>query len=259
MTRHSLQIVADIYSDLHGESQLLEEHPVLRGVLSGLIWGKPAGSPVFDVLMNRLIDLFAYDTEELRQAHLASAPVEIAVDLDRLALTLQTPRHEAKTHWEPRHLPQVLDYLPEAVPLGLYGRGPIWLYAAVAMLAAPAPFFQFDARLGWVPAVLLRIDSIASQSLLQFELHNSSDFIHVEGILPFAYVDYGQIEMLTAPPIPAATGVVLSGKLSNWLFTSLARTYRAAPWIAVYQPQVGGAVVVCSADNTHAVGDCILL
>ncbi len=77
--------------------------------------------------------------------------------------------------------------------------------------------------------------------------------------MPLAYVDYDQIEALAAPPIPAATGVVLSGKLSNWLFTSLARTYRAAPWIAVYQPQVGGAVVVCSTDNTHAVGDCILL
>jgi len=32
-------------------------------------------------------------------------------------------------------------------------------------------------------------------------------------------------------------------------------TYRAAPWIAVYQPQLDGAAVVCSTDQAWPVGN----
>ena len=35
--------------------------------------------------------------------------------------------------------------------LAVYGRGPAWLYAALALPArTQSPFYQFDARLGWV-------------------------------------------------------------------------------------------------------------
>jgi CRISPR-associated protein Csx3 len=53
--------------------------------------------------------------------------------------------------------------------------------------------------------------------------------------------------------------VVLSGKLPHWLTTSLALTYRAAPWVAVYQPQLEGATVVYSADQDWPVGNILPL
>jgi CRISPR-associated protein Csx3 len=229
----------------------------LRGTLAGLEWGVRIQAPLFNALANRLAGLFAYDAQELRQAHLSSAPVETAIDLDRLARTLGVPYRAEEAAWEPRHLPAALDYLPEATPLGIYGRGPNWLYAALALLAAPAPFAQFDVRLGWVVATSLRAGTPTPASPLQIKLRQFPNYIHVEGVLSLAYVDYSQIETLTVPPVPPGPGVVLSGKLPHWLTTSLARTYRAAPWIAVYQPQLGGAVVIYSADSAHAVGDCV--
>lgn len=49
-----------------------------------------------------------------------------------------------------------------------------------------------------------------------------------------------------APPVPIGAGIVLSGKLPHWLYTGLALTYHAAPWLALYQPQLNGAVIVHS-------------
>ncbi len=257
VTRHGLLPLADIKSDLQGESRLLEEHPVLRGILAGMERGARLQAPLFDALTGRLVHLFARDAQALRQAHLNAAPVETVIDLDRLARTLDVPHREEQAAWEPRHLPAVLDYLPEAVPLGLYGRGPNWLYAALALLSAPASFVQFDVRLGWVRATALRVGTPDPAAPLQIQCHESPDYVHVKGILPAAYLDYSQLEMLAVPPVPAGFGVVLSGKLPHWLYTSLALTYRAVPWLAVYQPQLGCALVVYSADEGRVIGDCI--
>lgn len=220
IARHGLLLLADIHSDLKGESQLLEERPVLRGTLAGLEWGIRLQNPLFDALTDQLSRLFAYDAQELRQAHLNSAPVETVIDLDRLARTLGVPHREEQAVWEPCHLLDALDYLPEAVPLGLYGRGPNWLYAALALLAAPAPFIQFDVRLGWVQAMSLRIRIPDPEAPLQIQSSEFPDHVQIEGILPRAYVDYGQIETLAVPPVPAGVGVVLSGKLPHWLYTT---------------------------------------
>jgi CRISPR-associated Csx3 family protein len=43
--------------------------------------------------------------------------------------------------------------------------------------------------------------------------------------------------------------VIQSGKLPLWLFASLAITYHGAPWLAVYQPPLGGSVVIHSVDE----------
>ena len=255
--RHGLLLLADLHSDLTGESELLEQYPTLRGTFAGLEWGARPHHSLFEALTDRLARLFARDAQKLRQEHLDTAPVETAIDLDRLARTLRVPHREEQAVWEPRHLPLLLDYLPEAVPLGLYGRGTNWLYTAVALHAAPAPFVQFDVRLGWVQARSLRLGTPEPQSPLQIRLQEFPGYIHLEGILPTAYLDHSQLETLVVPPIPSETGLILSGKLPHWLYTSMALTYRAAPWIAVYQLQLGCAVVVCSAGPTRGLGDCV--
>jgi CRISPR-associated protein Csx3 len=255
--RHGLILLADLHSRLTGVGLVTGDVPVLRGIITGLERGTTATGPTFDALVEQVARLFSYDPDELRRSHLTSAPVETAIDLDRLAHTLDVPHREEQAAWEPRHLPVVLDYLPEAVPLGLYGRGPNWLYAALALLSAPAPFVQFDVRLGWVRATSLHMGMPDTAAPLQIQSHESPDYVHVEGILPTAYLDYSQLETLAVPPVPAGFGVVLSGKLPHWLYTSLALTYRAAPWIAVYQPQLECAVVVYSADEVHVTGNCI--
>ncbi|RLC95632.1 MAG: CRISPR-associated protein Csx3 [Chloroflexi bacterium] len=258
LARHGLIPLADLHSQLHGRDIITDAGPVLRGVITGLERGTTAAGSTFDALVERVARIFAYDPNELRRTHLALAPVETAVDLDRLARTLGVPFTGEKATWQPHHLPAVLDYLPEAVPLGIYGRGPNWLYAAIALLATPAPFVQFDVRLGWVRAASLPMGTPDPAAPLQVQLHEFPDHILVESSLPTAYLDYSQLETLTMPPVPAGFGIILSGKLPLWLYTSLAITYRAAPWIAVYQPQVG-AVVIYSADPAYTGGDVLPL
>ncbi len=242
MARHGVILLADLHSERRGQNAITEDKPVLRGTIIGLERGTTASGPVFDALVDRLAALFAYEREELRHAHCTLAPVETVIDLDRLAHTLGTE----PTHWEPQHLLRLLDYLPQATPLGLYGRGPNWLYAAVALLAYPAPFYQFDVRLGWVTPPTLRPGLPAADAPLQAHPQAQANHIHLTFTIPRAYIDYTEAEGLAVPLVPLGQGLVLSGKLPLWLWTALALAYRDVPWLAVYQPQEGGQAIVVS-------------
>ena len=259
-SRHNLVALADLRSELHGVSQVMATQPVLQGVMAGLEWGRQIGGPTFEALVERIARLFAYDNDELRRSHLASAPVETAIDLDRLARTLGVPFTGDKAVWQPDHLPRVLDYLPDATPLGLYGRGPNWLYAAVALLAYPEPFHQFDARLGWVTPPRLRLGKPPAGGPVQVHPQPRGDHTHLAFTIIKAYLDYMEADGLVTDPIPPGQGVVLSGKLPLWLYTALALTYAPlAPWLAVYQPQWRDeAIVVGSRNPEPVVGDRVV-
>jgi len=240
MARHGLILIADLHSQLRGKSAVTDDGPVLRGIITGLERGTTVSGPVFDALLDRLVALFAYDHEELRRTHCNLAPVEMVIDLDRLGHTLEADPSD----WKPHHLPQVLDYLPEATPLGLYGRGPNWLYATLALLAYPAPFYQFDVRLGWVMPPTLHPGLPTAGAPLQARQQPQADHTHLAFAIPRAYLDYSEAKGLTVPSISLDQGLVLSGKLPLWLWTALALVYRDAPWLAVYQPQWRDQAVV---------------
>jgi len=255
--RHGLSLLADLTSRLNGESRLTDTGNVLCGTLVKPERGTMTAGPVFDALVERISTLFAYAPDELRHSHLISAPVENTVDLDRLARTLGVPFTGEKATWQPRHLPGLLDYLPEATPLGLYGRAPNWLYATVALFTHPALFYQFDVRLGWVTPPSLRLGPPAPGAPLQARITPQGNHTRLECAIPTGYMDYDDAGGLAVPPVPTDKGVIIGGKLSLWLYTGLALTYAPlVPWLAVYQPQVG-CVVVYAADGDHATGDRI--
>jgi len=251
--RHGLMLLADLDSDLHGVSLLHEATPIVRGTLSGLERGKVACGPVFEALVDRLSALFAYDAVELRESHIRTAPVETVVELARMGRALGLASDPYK--WNPLHLPQVLDYLPSGVPLGIYDRGPNWLYAALALQAHPATLYQFDVRLGWVTPPRLRIGQPTPDAPLQARLSPRADHVRVELSLTGSYLDYAEAEGLCLPPAPPETGVVLSGKLPLWLWTAVALAYHDALWLAVYQPQLGDqAVVIRTLTDQKVIG-----
>jgi CRISPR-associated protein Csx3 len=256
--RHGVPIVAELTSRLQGSQSITATEPVLQGVITDLDRGRTATGPTFDALVDRLADILYVDPDELYRLHERRCSVETIIHLGRLARILDAPMDGNETRWEPQHVPRVLDYLPEKTPLALYGRGPNWLYTAVALLTFPAPFVQFDPRLDWVEARPLQIGHPGSDSPMQFRLYDSPDYVHVQVLRRSAHLEYDDLDTWCVPPIPARLGIILSGKLPLWLYTSLALTYRTAPWIAVYQPQVG-AVVVYSTTQAHAIGDCIQL
>ncbi len=256
LQRHALPCIADLTSILYGEQPLTCDTPVLKGVLTGLERQHVATGPVFEALVARVATLLAYEALELFHIHERLCPAELVMDLPRLARTFDVPHAGQKPQWKPFHLPTVLNYLPEATPLGLYGRGTNWIYTAVALLTLPEHCYQFDPRLGWVQAQTLQFGNAASQPL-KIRQHPLADGMQLDCHIPQTYLDYAQLPDLVVPVLPPNDGVLLSGKLPYWLYTSLARTYRTHPWIAVYQPQLECAVVVHSTSPLYSIGDCI--
>ncbi|MCD6289624.1 MAG: hypothetical protein J7M34_03905 [Anaerolineae bacterium] len=253
--RHNLLLIADLRSELRGQDAIESTSPVLRGIIAGLDRYHPALGMTFQALVDRLAELFAYDRWELRRLHLQQAPpgAEIVVEVERMAAAIGAD----PTHWRPEDLAAVLSYLPARTPLALYGRGTAWLYAAIACHAGDADLYQFDPRLGWVRSPDLALASPPRDSPLQTEVSLMDEYVRMEFVLPHHYVDYMEHEFLVMPPARDDRGVVLSGKLPLWLWTALARAYRQVPWVAVYSPQYGGAIVVCACDGSRSLGTVI--
>lgn len=237
--RHHLIVIADLFSDLHGADAIASHAPMLRGKISGLDRVLPRLGVAFTTLVARVAQLCAADQASLRRSHLAHAPVEIAVDLDRLAAALGADA----IAWQPRHLPQALDYLPTDAPLALYGRGPVWLYAAIVHRIWPADLYQFDPLLGWVRSPTIDFLPPDAPTPCQATLVCTDDRSTLSIRLPESYLDYAPHLGLAAPPIPGDRGLVLEGKMPMWLWTGLVRACRGLPWLALFSPQEGLVVI----------------
>jgi CRISPR-associated protein Csx3 len=48
------------------------------------------------------------------------------------------------------------------------------------------------------------------------------------------------------PQVPPARGVIISGRGPIWLYGRLIHHFHPARWVAVFDPRLGGAVVVAS-------------
>ncbi|OGO41395.1 MAG: hypothetical protein A2Z04_06555 [Chloroflexi bacterium RBG_16_57_9] len=254
MDRHGITLLAEILS-LPGpaaDHYIADYGTVLRGAISGLERGTTAHGPLVGALVERLASLFAYSPDELRTAHLAAAPVETVIELDRLGQTLGLT--DAQNRWSPHHLPKVLDYLPAGIPLGLYGRGPNWLYAALALHAHPAELFQFDPRLGWIAPLRLVQGEVNPAASLQAQVIDHESYTRLEFSIQATYLDYDEVIDAIVPKLLLNQGIMLSGRLPHWLWTGLVLVYWGAPWQAVYYPQLGQGIVVGSEQDALPVG-----
>ncbi len=245
----NLFLLADLHSQLVGEERIISETPVLTGTVVGLERGTVPRGRMVEALAMRLEQLFL-PALTLRRQHLGEAPVDLAVDLLQLAQRLEVDAMK----WPPSVLPAVLRYLPPEEPLALYGRGPNWLYAAIAIHAHPAPFYLFDVRHSWLRVPQGRAEG--SGEWLQCQVIAGAEGDRWCFTLPEAYLERPQSYAL--PPLPEAKGIVVDGKLPLW-FVAMAVRYAAshAPWVAVYQPQLGGDVVVFCADARYKVGEVL--
>jgi CRISPR-associated protein Csx3 len=267
--RHSLPLLADLRSALHQPDSIFEQQPVLRGRIGGLERAGATLGVTFEALVEALAALFAYDHSELRALHLAHAPADLVIELEQLGRSLAAG--QPWTGWQPEQLRTVLTYAPAHAPLAIYERGPNWLYAALAVHTLPRPLYQFDPRLGWISAPILRVQDKPHQttgqpgtteapSLLALIITQGEGYLHLAASLPQDYLDYDEVDNIVLPALPKGMGVILSGKLPLWLYTGLARAYHTAPWLGVYQPQMGNqAVVIASRTRQRRIGQRIPL
>jgi CRISPR-associated protein Csx3 len=256
MQRQGVSIIAELKSSLTGRDELVTAEPIIEGTVTGLERGQTAGGPALTAVLNRLSDLFDFQEAELTRQHLAQAPVELTLDLPALARTLG----QADGYWQPEQLPALWDYLPGGKPLAVYGRAPNWLYATLAALAYPAPFWLFDARLGWVEPPNLPSESSGQQAGWQVIIQEEPDFTILEMRTHSQYLDIQDAERLPLAKVPPDKGLVLSGKVPHWLITAVTRQQAFhLPWTAVYQPPLQAAIVVYSRDPGTPLGKRIPL
>lgn len=236
----------------------------LRARLVGLERHHQIKGPVFDALALCVATYLHEPSDPLRRRHLDSAPVELAVDLGALARQLDVLG--SPPFWKPQQLPALLEYVPAGVSIGLYGRGPNWLFAALAVHTQDAAFHQFDVRLGWVtpPAIVISSEAGGQASgkgegdLLALEVRQCAGCQFLAMTAPGYYLDYAECGHIVAPAVSPDQGLVLSGRVPHWLMAGMAVAYRRQPWVAVHQPPLGDqAVVVASRTPGVAVGDLV--
>lgn len=254
VTAHGLSLIAEVRSSLHGTAGLEDIGAVLRGTIVGLAPHLDSSGPCFAALLDRVAQICGYDAEQLFRAHARSIDADLIIRIDRPIHPL--PAHSSGQPWQPHELATLLASLPVGLELAVYGRGPVWIYAALAAHASPAPCPIFDVRLGWVtpPSLILRDDPGDPTALICDREDRTDRFTHLRFTLALGYLDLHEPHALIAPIVPTDRGIILDGKLPNWLFAALTRAYIAAPWIAVYEPRLQSAIVVLSRRADHAVG-----
>jgi CRISPR-associated protein Csx3 len=252
--RHGLPIIAELRSVLTGEDRIDAETPALRGQIANLERSTRVGGPMVEALAQQLQRLMTYPAANLKTYHCSHAPTELVVDVEHLARWVELPEQQ---HWQPEYLAHALTYAPEGTPLSIYGRGPNWLYAALALHAAPHPVYLFDPRMGWVAPVTLHCTPLATGDAVAWNIEPFSTHTWIELTPTQPYLDYDDVNGAALPALDPAQGVVLSGKLPFWLLLGAALAYRHHPWLGIVQAQqYDECVVVMSRDAAYQPGAC---
>lgn len=253
--RHGLVVIAELYSVLDSADFIEAETPVLRGRIGKLERYTDVGGPMITALARRLQQIFSYTDKELKDLHFPHAPTELIVDIDQLGDYLRLPAE--KRRWQPQHLPEALRCTPKDA-ISIYGRGPNWLYTALALHAAPHPVYLFDPRLGWTQPTTLTCAASAEQGAIAWQLEPRAGFTRLTIQPGAAYLEYEEVNGAMLPLLDTSRGVVLSGKLPYWLLVGAALAYRHHPWIAVVQAQQERrGIVVMESSPLHRPGTCL--
>lgn len=260
MNRHAVPVIARLRSVLRGATSLDEGSAPLQATFAGLERGRRVEGPVLDALARRLQELLRVPGIPLRTRHLRAAPVELALDLDRLAVTLGSPNRV----WQPAQLPALLDYLPAGRPLALYGRLVSWVVAALGLLAQPAALWVFDPRAGWVEAPGIPVDApgaeMASQPGWQTRVDRRNGSVVIYLDTSSQLLDERAPEALPLPPVAAGQGIILHGRVPSWLLAAATRHYEpACRWLATFYPPLGAAIVAFSRTPDRGPGEIVAL
>jgi len=250
--RYGLAPVAELTSQLDGIQSIITTLPVLRGILTGLSRERSSAGPCFDALVERIAALFAYDADELFHAHMRLTTLDLVLNIEHAIYPL--PAHRTGTPWLPSELPELLASLPPDQPLGIYGRGPVWLYAALAVASPQQACQIFDTRSGWITPPVLTLAKHPDPTRLDWTETIAGDTMHVRFNIPGSYLDRHDADHLPVPHPDPTRGVILDGKLPQWLWAALARIYAHQRFVAVFHPQLTGAVVIASSDSLYPIG-----
>ena len=265
ITINGLTRLAEIRSQLSGPSVLTsqENDPVITGSITfGQERQERIHGVVFDALVERVAALFrSYPSDELERLHLKTAPEGFVIVHLRRWLNELLP---GASEWSTNLLELLFSKLPPQAPLAIYGRGPVWLYGALALRSKNEPFYQFDPRYGWIKPPYIQPGPLVAgpEALITIEprASGSKRMMIVRPI--HYYLDYERdADQLVFPEPPSGHGIIVSGKLPLWLFTALARFYaqKNVPWIALHDASMNRAIIVYSQVAGYSIGNRVTL
>jgi CRISPR-associated protein Csx3 len=253
--------LARLSSQQTGDSVITALSPVLEGIITGLERHvvNAGHGPVFDELVKQIVPLFNFSSpHDQKKAYLGQAPTKEVVVLEDALQPFTT----SSTRWEPKMLLPFLANLPVQTPLSIYGRGPIWLYAALAAHVEQQQFYLFDTKLpfGWIQPAHVCIDREQSSEVsIELDLQSNSDFSVLKISFPNVRIEYFQPDPLAFPSLSTEKGLIIYGAVPNWLLTALVRLYKEAgvPWIAPFYVPLNKAVVAYSRIERYQPGDLV--
>jgi CRISPR-associated protein Csx3 len=238
LEERSLIPIASLHTQLAPPDRLEPGAGPLRGVIAGLDRANPQAGLMFERVLERVLGICSYPPDALEAEHLRRAPHDVPLlTVAQLARDLGIMRPGQELWWAPEHLAGLRDLVPSGEPLALYGRGPVWLYAALAAHVAPAPFYVFDARYyGWMapPPVILDSDRANAEFAL-LTLPEGQD-IRLKFERQQAHYVLKPLPV-HVPSLPLDRRVILDGPMPIWLFAALARGLRRQTALATYEPR----------------------
>lgn len=239
LEERSLIPIASLQSRLTPPDHIASDAGPLQGIITGLERSNPQPGPLFERVLERVRGICSYPAEALEAEHLRRAPEGVPVrTVAQLAAEVGIRPSARGLWWTPEHLPPAMAQLPAGRPLALYGPGPLWLYAGIAVRVAPAPFHLFDARFyGWMQPPPVRLNSQRSNMEFALAVHKATDGVRLRfDLLPQHHVL--RPRPIHVPLLPDDAPVVLDGKMPIWVVAALARALRGWPGLAVYDPQL---------------------
>lgn len=241
--------IALLQSVIDGIDTSIQANGVLRGTITGLTNDRRSDGPTFHALLDALTERFDRPPESLFATHAAATDIDLVLHIERPIFPL--PAHGPDRPWLVAELPTLLANVPAGVPLAIYGVGPIWLLAALACHAAPERCALFDARSGWVETLTLRPGAPGDATLLRIDptLTDAAVRLHID--IPGSYFAVERLPDLALPALPPARGVIIDGKLPTWLAATIARSYAAHPWVALYQPPLQQGIIIGGTDRAR--------
>jgi CRISPR-associated protein Csx3 len=242
--------IAELQSDLHGADRISAHHPVLQGQIAGLDRTQTRTGSVFGALLDRVAGICRYEREHLEASHFRDASHPLIRETE-LARQIGKPAAEAAPAWYPEDIPLALQLVPSHIPGSIYGRGPVWLAAALATRLAGGSQI-FDSHYGWLPIPVI---SDGVSETVKVQVMESS--LQGADVLEFS-IGSQFLEPQPAfklPLVKGNRGVVLSGRLPRWLFAGLARAYaEVRPFVAVQDMNTNQQIVILSKMGEPAVG-----
>jgi len=246
--------VAELHSDLWGTDQLEKTHPILQGTLPGLHRENHPVGMVFGALLDRLAGICHYDRTFLEAEHFRQMALPI-LNERALAKMLKIEFRGDLPWWAGADLSALPPHVRAGEEQAIYGRGPVWLAAALAVHVLPAPCWIFDSNLGWmkVPEIVSEDNGYLNVQVNEIPaLEAVWVDISLKGLLPDPEGSF------RFPEFTPSKGVVLNGKLPRWLFAALARKFAAiVPWVGIRDPRQHGIVLVSSQVRQPQVGDIL--